>query len=143
MGYYMSQGDCSFFIPVENIKDMLKVIHNLANCEGAMSGGQYSGGKKTSSHYSWVNMKFPEYNDIVEVFDCWRWHIEVDKESGNILDIGFNGEKLGDDFILFNAIAPFVKPGSFIEMHGEDNAMWRWYFNGETCIEQYPTITWN
>lgn len=143
MGYYMNQNDCRFFVPADKVKDMIAAIHLLAKNESAMSGAHYSGGEKISSHYSWVNMNFVDSNDVAEIFDCWRWSIEVDEQTGDIVDIYFDGEKLGDDFVLFKAIAPFVKPGSFIEMSGEDNCMWRWHFDGEKCVEKTPTITWD
>lgn len=128
MGYYMSQNDCRFFVPASNVQSMIEAIHNLDN----------------GSDYSWVNMSFlSKSNDIVEIFQCWRWRIELDQDTGDIVDIFFDGEKMGDDEVLLKAIAPFVKANSFIEMNGEDNAMWRWHFDGEKLIEKFPTITWD
>ena len=46
------------------------------------------------------------------------------------------GDALCDDRLLFDAIAPFVKAGSFIEMSGEDGTLWRWHFDGKQCQEQ-------
>jgi hypothetical protein len=56
-----------------------------------------------------------------------RWPIEYDTE-GNIVDVEFNGEKYWDDEVIFEAIAPFVKDGSYIQMQGEDGERWRWVF---------------
>jgi len=39
-------------------------------------------------------------------------------------------------------IAPYVKAGGYIEMRGENGALWRWYFDGATVHELRPTITW-
>ena len=72
----------------------------------------------------------------------WRWEVEED-EDHNIISINFCGEKSGDDLILFDAIAPFVEPGSMIEMLGEDGAKWRWIFDGKTCEEKYAKIVWD
>lgn len=47
-----------------------------------------------------------------------------------------------EDKQLFDAIAPYVWPGSFILMSGEDGQIWRWFFDGQHCIEQTPIITW-
>ena len=143
MGYYADQTDCRFFVPADQVQPMLKAVQNLAHKDELMSGGSYHGGEKVSCHYSWVDMSFAHLQDIVEVFRCWRWSIERDEQTGDIVDIGFAGQKLGDDFVLFNTIAPFVKAGSFIEMRGEDNAIWRWQFNGTSCVEKSPTIVWD
>jgi len=32
-------------------------------------------------------------------------------------------------------MAPFIKDGGFIEVHGEDNFYWRWKFNDGKCRE--------
>lgn len=143
MGYYIEQTDCKFFVPSDKIEPMIQAIRSLANKNNLMGGGSYHGGEKVSSHYSWVDMKFATLEDIAEIFYCWRWTVERDEQTGDIVDIYFSGEKLGDDFILFKTIAPFVKTDSFIEIRGEDNAMWRWHFNGEKCVEKTPTITWD
>ena len=50
-----------------------------------------------------------------------------ENDDGVVLDY-FNGEKLGDDALLWETMAPFIKDGGFIEVHGED-AYWRWKFN--------------
>jgi len=71
----------------------------------------------------------------------WRWEALID-DDGNIIDLTFFGEKYGDDLIMLNAIAPWVKPGSYIEMSGEDGSMWRWAFDGSQCKEVYPKIEW-
>ena len=79
---------------------------------------------------------------LIRLFDQGRWAVEFD-DDGNVNDIQFEGEKKGwGEDELFEKIAPFVKDGSFIEMHGEDGGMWRWVFKNGTCTEIYPTITW-
>lgn len=55
--------------------------------------------------------------------------------------ISFEGENQdGTEHEMFNAIAPFVEPGSYIEMQGEDGAIWRWVFQDDTCIEKAAEI---
>jgi hypothetical protein len=56
--------------------------------------------------------------------------------------IHFEGEKIGQEDLLFEAIAPWVRDGSYIEMSGEDDAMWRWFFHAGECHEVTPTIIW-
>jgi hypothetical protein len=78
---------------------------------------------------------------LTEALKAWRWYPDFD-EKGDIVDLTFCGEKLGDDYILFLAIAPFVKDGSFVQMAGEDGDMWRWTFKNGTCVEIVPDIKW-
>src|SRR5690606_21320852 len=65
--------------------------------------------------------------DVAYALDAWRW-VPEREATGDIVGLRFRGERLGDDRVLFEAIAPFVEPGSFIEMVGEDGAIWRWTF---------------
>jgi hypothetical protein len=99
-------------------------------------------GKETcGTHFSWVDKNFHKLTDVKAIIRAWRWEPKFD-ENGNICGINFDGEKYGDDGILFNAIAPYVEAGSYIEMVGEDGAKWRWIFDGETCEEKQATISW-
>jgi hypothetical protein len=142
MGYYIDQVDHNFFIDNKHIPSLIATIHSLSKDESNMSGGSFDSSQKIYSCYSWVNMSFTDYNDIKEIFKCWRWHIDQD-ENGNIDSINFEGQKLGDDDILLRAIAPYVKDGSYIEIRGEDNSLWRWAFKNGKFMETYPNISWN
>lgn len=142
MGYYMEQRGSAFFIDKNHFPKMIDAIHSLGNHPEKMGGGSYQGGKTISKHYSWVKMNFVESYDVKYIFDCWRWQTHFDDE-GNITDISFDGEKMGDDRVLFDTIAPFVKEGSFIEMSGEDNDMWRWKFTNSICKEIGARIVWD
>lgn len=125
MGYHVEQLDGKFFVSADVIPSLIETIHKLAE----------------NGKYSWVRDNYIDSNDVTDIFRCWRWDIDMDKH-GNIVDIRFDGEKLGDDEVFFKEIAPFVQDGSFIEMRGEDNAMWRWKFSNGKLKELYPEIIW-
>lgn len=63
-------------------------------------------------------------------------------DDGNITDIDFVGDKLADDEVLFQKIAPYVREGSFIEMEGEDGECWKWVFKGGKCKEIKARLVW-
>jgi len=130
MGYCMTQEWAEFKINSKNHKDALKAIKALA-------------GKETcGDHFSWVDTKcFLEAKTLLDALDTWRWEAETDND-GNIVGIQFTGEKIGDDMMLFKAIAPFVESGGCIEMRGEDGYMWRWLFDGGGFREQGAKIVW-
>ena len=71
---------------------------------------------------------------LMEAMAAWRWEIE-ENESGDVISLNYTGEKLGDEQYLFGAIAPYVEKGSFIDMQGEDGAIWRWAFDGKELKE--------
>lgn len=124
MGYYMDQRDNSFFLPEEKQQEALQAIKIAAESKQRIFGACTS-----------------QFQTLQEALEAWAWKPEFDEE-GNIVAISFEGNKSGNDLELFQAIAPFVKAGSFIEMGGEDGAIWRFQFDGKTCYENYPTIKW-
>lgn len=126
MGYCMSQTDSSFKI-------------TKANQEGAFQAAR----AMPDRDYHWVKKGWTKgLRDIYAMIEHWGYDPDLDDESGNIIDISFCSEKLGEEVEFFKAIAPFVEKGSFIEMSGEDGSLWRWVFDGTTCKEVYATVTW-
>lgn len=79
--------------------------------------------------------------DLVDVLNLWGWEA-TENDAGHIIKLDFTNEKLGDEVKVWCAIAPWVKAGSYLEMSGEEGHLWRWCFNGTTCTEQTPTLTW-
>jgi len=133
----MEQRNSEFFIKKENFDKALVAIKALANETKKMSGESSNG----EHWFSWVDdYEFVEAKTLAEALTAWRWEPQLD-EDGNINDIFFNGEKLGDDFVLFEEIAPFVKENSFIEMNGEDGTIWRWVFTDGICCKIPATIS--
>jgi len=125
MGYYMRHKNSLFEIESTNALPALKAIKDLVN---------------HTDSFSWVNTNgLSKAKILKEAFEAWRWGVLGDP----ITEIYFNGEKIGDDRILFDTIAPFVKPGSYIEMSGEDGLIWRWCFDGNKCSEDTAELDWD
>ena len=128
MRYCMQQRDSHFRMAAEKLPAALAAVQALAE-------------QKTS--FQWVDSNFArQASTVAEILEAWRWEGEFDPITGDLTDIHFIGEKLGDEEILFQALAPFVDKGSFIEMQGEDGDLWRWTFDGQQMIEQVARITW-
>jgi hypothetical protein len=125
MGYYMNQADARFAIKKENEDRCLQAIKDLAG---------------PTKDYSWVDNKaVSEAKSLAEAFDLWRWPIQADDEGEFAANyISFRGDKSGSEDVLFEAIAPFVEHGSYIQMDGEDGCVWRWWFVGGKCRETQP-----
>lgn len=124
MGYCMDQHGSKFCIKEQNIAKAMKAIKALHG----------KGDSSDEGRFAWVDEDFDTKKTLSEILECWRWQIK--SPSMDVEGIEFIGEKLGDDLILFEAIAPYVKKGSYIEMAGEDGARWKWVFDGKTCSEK-------
>ena len=124
MGYYMSQRDNSFFLPKEKQQEALQAVKDAGRSKPKVFGSNIL-----------------QAQTLQEVLEWWCWKPQFDDDK-NIEALYFEGNKSGDELELFKAIAPSVKAGSFIEMSGEEGAIWRFQFDGKICFENYPTITW-
>lgn len=144
MGYCIEQRDCDFRIKAENVDKARDAIKALASRTGEGGGFTSSGGKIQERYFSWVRTEdFANAETLEDALRPWRWDIEFNGDgSGDVAWIMFHGEKYGDENILLEAIAPHVEPGCFIEMQGEDGALWRWSFDGRTMSEKSANITW-
>ena len=129
MGYHIFLKDSKFDFKKGKLHECYLAIQALHQGKG-------------NDHYAWAdNTSVLSATTLGEAFNAWRWGIVWDG-IGGVERIEFNGEKYGDDDTLFDAIAPFVKSGSFIHMVGEDGEQWRWHFNGKTCNKQSAKIVW-
>jgi hypothetical protein len=144
MGYYMNMRECEFHIAADKKDDALQAIKELSKDESRMSGGSFGNGGKKEAWYSWVTTsEFVDAKTLEDAIGAWRWEVETDEETGDITYIYFQGEKLGDDEVLFSALAPFITEGGYIEMSGEDGHLWRWAFTEGTLCEQVAEIIWS
>jgi len=144
MGYYINIPQSSFAIRTSDLPRFFDLVGNLMsdkNIEENGKGGTRSGGKQTAYWYSWVKTedvrKAVADRDIVRVFECWGYDLEIVNPDDNgitryYLDIRGGDAKIGDEEKLFAAIAPVVEHGSFLDVRGEDGAEWRWLWeNGK------------
>lgn len=132
MGYCGRQVDSRFTIKQQNLVHVFRSIKAMA--QEARDHGE---------SFHWVQpTDLLAHDTIEEQFDEWGWPIKRNLQ-GDIVSISFKHEKLGDEEKLFKVIAPFVERGSYIDMTGEEGAQWRWYFDGQTCKELQPKVTYD
>ena len=109
----------SFKIKKEYEQNIIESLQNFA--------------KSKTGRIMWVDKQpLLESNTLLEVFDEIRYSLKTDINGDYELD-EFIGEKLGDDLEIFNSIAMYIEPDSFIEFEGEDGDVFRFLFNGEEC----------
>ena len=118
MGYCIDIEEQNFEIETENFVPALKALK-----------------KQSGKITSWVDQtKLKNATSLDQAMEACRWSPEhtADVPTEEISYLYFQGDKLGDEDVLFDTLAPFVKVGSYIRIKGEDS-IWEYRFNGETC----------
>lgn len=124
MSYNIEQCASVFFISSENVSSAFKDLKSACKERDLFDG------LKNVHH-----------------LDCalgdFGWALEFDDDE-NVIEIILLNSYYDEDEeeILFTALAPYVKAGSFIEIIGEDHETWRWVFDGVTYQTKKPTVTW-
>lgn len=70
---------------------------------------------------------------LEEIFDEHGFTLDIDREG--IVGIEKFGEKWINQEQLFYSMGPFVEAGGYIDIRGEDDAMWQYTFDGSGCDE--------
>ena len=131
MGYCINLTDCEFGILKDNKEKALQAIKELMGKVGELRQG---------GDFAWVSTGDVLASCSFEgAMECWRYPAESD-DNGDIAYIQFDGEKLGEEHLMFQAIAPYVVAGSYLQFQGEDGSIWRWIFDGEKMIDKAATI---
>ncbi|MFA5135641.1 MAG: hypothetical protein WC505_07710 [Patescibacteria group bacterium] len=144
MGYEISLQNCEFTIKEKNLSKAFDAAHEILSDahKNEMHGGSWQNRKRLEWCYSWVDMeKAKACKSLEGILEEFGWDAIHDTE-GNICGLEFEDRKIGQEEVLFRAIAPYVEPGSFIEILGEDGTRWRWVFDGSVLKELQATIVW-
>lgn len=122
MGYCVSMSDCDFKIKQENIINAITAI------------GKYL---DEGNNLRWISKGgfWDFFDNPAELFESMDYTLELDANKDYIIT-DFYGEKLGDEHIWMDLIAPYVEKGSWIKMYGEDGHNWTWIFDGEHMVEK-------
>lgn len=148
MGYFVNITNQNFFVPKENFDAAYKAMCALNDRDDLKSGGSWGGNGITSDSprpegmtyhpakwFSWMPANYPEVcKDFLSILKELGFECDLD-DSGNLGLVHYDN-KTGAEGHFFEAIAPFVQDGSFIEWRGEDGGEYRWLFANGTCSEQ-------
>ncbi|MEY2879274.1 MAG: hypothetical protein RLZZ15_1654 [Verrucomicrobiota bacterium] len=90
----------------------------------------------------WIQQSsaFVSASSLEEALEAWRWRAQLDG-AGGVAELEFLGDNLGDEDLLFRALAPYVDDGSSIVVVGEDGAIWRWHFRNGAVSRQDGVIS--
>lgn len=130
MGYGMSQVCAKFTILCARKQEALKALKKM---DPNTKGKGFVLGKK---EWAWVDQTtVNEAETLEEALEEWAFEASINEE-GDIIDLTFISEKLGQEPEMFKVLAPFVESGSYIQMIGEDHSEWCWTFNNGTFKEE-------
>lgn len=119
MGNTLHQFETDFFIAKEFKPEALALLKNFT---------------ENKDNLAFVNQsEIVSAPELEEALTALRW-IPENNENGDIVEINFEGEKLGDDYQMFDSIAKVVRNGSYITAltnNGENSKIWRWLFLNE------------
>lgn len=139
MGYSVYASLSDVRIPAREVPGALKALVTLA---------------KKKPEYAWTRSKgLSKSLSLIEAIMSWRYSASEEPVpdveqlanqdvSGGVLIDSFDGEKWGDDSILWDTLSPYIEAGAVIEYTGEDNARWRYMFDGESAEEEHANILW-
>lgn len=141
MGFYIDLTDSSWEIPES--AEVLSALKEMPTKYHAIKRGGGGG----ESWFSWMqDDEILNAESAQQIFI--RLGFDTEKtETGFTLN-GYN-DKLGQEDIFLAVVAPFVKEGSYIEFHGEDNSEWQYSVHGgklhyseasKSFSEPYPYI---
>jgi hypothetical protein len=134
MGYVLIQRESSFSIAADDCANALAAVKALHGREPIEDS--------TGRHFSFVTTeRFLLAETLADALAAWRWEAEESTADGSIVGLDFQGEKHGDEDLLFAALAPFVQSSSFIEMVGDDGTIFRWVFQAKAVYKVRGTVS--
>ncbi len=143
MGYNVYIQAADFTIPAENLDAAYKAMCDLNARDDLKTGGSWSGGQQTARWFAWMDENYPETcKDAVAIFDALGFDNTYLTEDGS-LELGEYDSKMGSEEHFLQAVAPFVKAGSYIEWRGEDGEAWKQEFDGKGMRSGSGTISYD
>jgi len=146
MGYHCDQDVHVVILASKEakVRSIMRTLDRRGKKEG--SGGSWQGGKQTGRWWAWVANGFSKKATVEEMFGAWGYECKqvIDpktKAKAFVLN-GCLSEKLGQEEMLWLAMAPVVQDGSYIDLRGEDDAMWRWCFEKGKMLEKQAKVTY-
>lgn len=163
MGYYVNISLQNVCILAKNVPGAIKAMLQLMGEEGGESSDLSPPFEKDEEEEA-ETLSFSRVNtpdgvaalkegDFEKAIGGWGYSCRSERVSDieklanlseytNIKIDSFYGEKWGNDESLWLTLAPFIEPGGIVEMHGEDDAYWRFVFNDGKLTEQQGHIEW-
>lgn len=143
MGYYVNATDVSVRIRIEDEDAAFKAMVRFnEECPPAMKrGGTVGEDGLEKKWFSWMREDFSEYDGLGMILHEMGFSYDLVDEW--IVLTGWHGDKQGQEDLLMESIASWVKPGSFVEWVGEDCYRYRWDFEDGRLWVREGTQGWS
>lgn len=127
---YASLIDSSFTILSAHRKAAFKAVKALGK------------GPEPGRSWMWMNLAEPEkWRRLEDAIKAWGYEVRTDANK-NIVEVMYGQDKMGEEWRLFDALAPFVLEGSWLRFVGEDGEHFRWLFRDGKRVEQTAVLSW-
>ena len=129
MGYYIDLTDSDFRVKKENFRKAIIGFKATFMLDLIKINREYK-----KEHFDWIDTdRVLGSHNIDELLKYIRYEPIYNLE-GNICKLKFIGEKDGDEYLLFNALAPYVEDNSYLSFEGCDGRKWRYIFKNNEAI---------
>lgn len=136
MGYYVTITDSKFEMSKDDLPKAYKAMCDLNDHDELKYGGSYGGSDLSSNDsrpegldyhparwFSWMSADYPnKCSNFEEVMTMLGIQPHYDAH-GNVISLGYDN-KTGQQDLFLEAIAPWVRDGSYIVWRGEDDSLW-------------------
>lgn len=142
MGYYVRTQEQNFLLPQRKLKDAHAAMVALDTTHHSEKrGGSWSNGEQQERWFSWMPIDYAVTCETAEaILTELGFEIQHDVD-GSIIGLEYDN-KIGQESLFLQAIAPFVEKGSYINWIGEDGALWQYFFDGQKMVELEAKITY-
>lgn len=133
MGYYVTYDIEATFKKVDEpaMLAAINALHEPEVMNPRARDGSWSGGKHTACWYSFTDNPPPGgFASLEEALEAWRF--EAQDVGGGEVGLCFNGDKSGQEEVLFAALAPYLTGNIYAS--GEDGAVWGYRFRDGKMI---------
>ena len=123
--------ECKFFIKKENIEKAFNTLRDYAKTK-----------IENKERLSWIDLHSVAYSEtLTEALESCDFDI-LYNDNGDVYDVDWISEKLGDHDVILDVIAPYIEDGSYLQMYGEDGEHWKWVFEDDKCHYKTSKIVW-
>jgi hypothetical protein len=92
--------------------------------------------------WSFISDDLQEIESFPDMLLALRFEPLLDPD-GDLIEVLLAGghRSRGDELHFWSALAPIIEPGSRMDWFGEDDAVWRWRFDGSKLVVVPGTLT--
>ncbi|MCP3879395.1 MAG: hypothetical protein GY701_13545 [Sulfitobacter sp.] len=130
MGYTVQLLTGDVFIPAAVFPEALEAVKALDRTRPELKVG-HRGPGGSDLHWAFVDTDLQQVDRFPEMLAAWRFD-PILLPGGDVLGVQLSDSprSQGQEEHLWRALAPFVRAGGRMDWVGEDDAVWRWRFDG-------------